>query len=538
MKWAIAAALLFHSVGIAERVRVQAPKPVALSPDHDERELPRGTAPRAIDTRNLPFGVVGAFTASPDARLRCGNGDSIESVSNDWKVHTYRFATGRVETAGIPTKGLEALLANRDRVTNFVEQSPDGRYVTVVNYASGNSEILQNPPPEDDPNYTIVDTMTGRTVYRGPIGLGPPAYSEDSRSFAAPRQGRQGLEIAARRLPDGAERTVSVPGLEAGIRLSPSGRYASVHVERNAKPVHLIVDLRTGKTVAEMQAYTETVRYNEAESELVAAGESENEMFINTVSLPEGRNTRRGFSLPPSNRPKGGGGYLLSTMEDFLFRRADDGKIEVLDVNTGKPIAVVKGTEAAESFMACNGGRLLVTRFRGGEVRVLDLAKILGSQSPGAVSLPEMWKDLGSPHAARRLQAAWSMVGDPRAGEFLRNALANEIRAMTPSESSVNQHLSQARTNVEKLGDDIYAVRERAMRELGDAVRDGMPYLVVRDHLIPHLEQVIAAGPPLEVKRRLERILVGARTRIAEPPPEINRLRMGQQIRARFFGGG
>jgi hypothetical protein len=114
-----------------------------------------------------------------------------------------------------------------------------------------------------------------------------------------------------------------------------------------------------------------------------------------------------------------------------------------------------------------------------------------------AAELAARWKALADKDAAKAHQALWSLVAVPgQAVAFLKPHL-RRVPLADP------KRIARLITD---LDDDEFTVREQASRELED----------LEDGAVPALRVVLAGTPPVEVRRRVERLLA----RRAEAAPE------------------
>ena len=128
-------------------------------------------------------------------------------------------------------------------------------------------------------------------------------------------------------------------------------------------------------------------------------------------------------------------------------------------------------------------GTLLVWDARAGEA-----GRRGGGRSLSGKELETLWEELGGGDAGRAGRALGTLAGAPaRAVPFLQGKLRP---VPTASKEGVARRIAE-------LGDRRFAIRDRAVRELtelGEAVEQA-------------LRQALEAGPVLEVRRRVERLL-------------------------------
>jgi HEAT repeat protein len=104
--------------------------------------------------------------------------------------------------------------------------------------------------------------------------------------------------------------------------------------------------------------------------------------------------------------------------------------------------------------------------------------------------LEELWGDLADPHLPRAFRAVWTLA---LAGEPAAAFLGQRLR---PAPHAAPEQVARL---IADLGSDRFITRQKATAELEKVV----------DAAAPALRRVLAAKPPEEVRRRLERLLDG-----------------------------
>jgi WD40 repeat protein len=193
-----------------------------------------------------------------------------------------------------------------------------------------------------------------------------------------------------------------------------------------------------------------------------------------------------------------------------LATAGGDGKVKVWDSATGKELlSVAAHTGAVYSLSLSADGRLLASAGQDKAVKVWDLTGLIpeapaGPSAPTERELEALWADLSGADAARAYRSLWKLASSPeQAVPFLRARL-RPVTGLTPRQRE------RAGRWIGELDDNDFALRERATEELSR----------LGEAALPVLRQALAGDPPLEARRREERLLAV----LAEPPLSAERL--------------
>jgi hypothetical protein len=195
-----------------------------------------------------------------------------------------------------------------------------------------------------------------------------------------------------------------------------------------------------------------------------------------------------------------------------LLASSDGHVVHVWETASGKEVMTFKGHRAEITSLGFDrGARRLVSTSFDSTVLVWDLTGRLdnGKLRPGALTAGDLetrWRDLADPDVGKAYRAVWELTA---AGERAVSFLKQRLRPVP--------HPDQKR--IEQLINDLtsgqFAVRESASTELQklDVLAENA------------LQKAVQANPPLELRRRIERLLQG----IQAPVPSADVL---QKLRA------
>ncbi len=187
-------------------------------------------------------------------------------------------------------------------------------------------------------------------------------------------------------------------------------------------------------------------------------------------------------------------GLSLSPDGRFVASAGQDRAVRVWELATGQEVRAFRGHQGEVYAVAfAPDGKALASGGRDSTVLVWDAGgrTASGGRKGGGLSGQEvetLWAGLASPEGARGERAMWALVGAP--GQSLA-VLRERLRPIpAPEAGRVNRLVGE-------LAAARFATREAATAELerlGEAAR-------------PALHKALAGEPPLEVRRRIERLL-------------------------------
>jgi hypothetical protein len=184
------------------------------------------------------------------------------------------------------------------------------------------------------------------------------------------------------------------------------------------------------------------------------------------------------------------GGRMLA-----LANRKDSGVVKVWDVATGVPWAELKVDNdeiKAVAFSAdCN--TFAVAEGPDTAIRVWDTTGFWKARPPLKEKLSQrdfdsLWQDLAGGDAARAYHAIWCLAGAPRQAVPW---IGQRLRPVAEADAKRTALL------IADLDSDRLAVRDKAMRELGE----------LAETALPALQKKLTARPSLEARRRIEALL-------------------------------
>jgi WD40 repeat protein len=210
------------------------------------------------------------------------------------------------------------------------------------------------------------------------------------------------------------------------------------------------------------------------------------------------------FALAADNRT------LVSTDEGFL---------RVWDLATGKerlrwPLPEVMTDAAGKSFVSALAlspdGRRAFTSLADGTALVWDLTRapaVTLVAAPSDKDLAAWWADLAADDPARAYAAIWRLRERSAAAVPL---LRRHLKPARPAD------FDEARRLITELDNDAFEVRERASTRL----------TALGHTAVPALREALAKNPPLEPRRRLEKLL----GTLSHGKPSPDRLRNARAI--------
>jgi hypothetical protein len=177
----------------------------------------------------------------------------------------------------------------------------------------------------------------------------------------------------------------------------------------------------------------------------------------------------------------------------YGHRSEGDTTLQAWDLITGKEVRSSTGhLDVVNAAMFSPDGKAVASASADGTVLVWDVAAFEHPRRGGLRASPrgveDLWTDLGSADAAAAYRAAWGLTAAP---EQVMPMLARHLRPVPHVDPR------QLEALVADLGARQFAVRQKAMEaldKLGDLAE-------------PLLRKALASEPPLEVRRRVERLL-------------------------------
>jgi WD40 repeat protein len=483
---------------------------------------------------------VGAVAFSPDGKVVAGGGN--ESVVQLWDA-----ATGK------KVRRLSAHLAKEGLVRSVVF-SADGKRLATATEAA----------------IRLWDTATwqAQPQFLSPeAGIVTLAFSPDGKSLAAAeggvirlRDARTGLGLPepssygvwARSLaflPDGKSLAL---GSSAGIRLwdLASGKLSPpLGNDGSSATIPIIALARDGKSLAavdnvsglslwDLTARKEIYRHEDRgavcvafspDGKLLATGNRANVVRLRAAAtgrelrrLEAHTNWLRAVTFSPDGRTLAGvdlsgrivlwevltggvrraswhhwpraGGIAFSADGRLLASGGADGAVKLWDVHTGAESRRLAAHGDAVTCVAFSpDGKRLASGSKDRTVLVWDVAALRDGRRPpapvlAAAAMERLWTALAGEDAARAFEAVCTLAAAPaQAVPFLKGRLSPRV----PAEPKRLAGL------VRDLGDNRFAVREKATAELAR----------LEELAAPALKEALKKTPPLEVKRRLEKLL-------------------------------
>jgi RNA polymerase sigma factor (sigma-70 family) len=192
--------------------------------------------------------------------------------------------------------------------------------------------------------------------------------------------------------------------------------------------------------------------------------------------------------------------------------------IHIRDVRNGGVVAHFKMPEAVRagntpgSYAGCltftNDGRRMATGHPDSTILLWDVNLPAHSEKPlTAKEIDALWADLASADAAKAWQAVWRLAESPREVlSFLRGRIKPHPTAT----------VDETRRLLADLDDATFAKRDAAMKRLEELGLKAEPAL----------RAALRAGPTLEPRRRIERLLAGV-VKLPQPlsPEDLRQLR-------------
>jgi RNA polymerase sigma factor (sigma-70 family) len=203
-----------------------------------------------------------------------------------------------------------------------------------------------------------------------------------------------------------------------------------------------------------------------------------------------------GQQVRPLTVPRGGYTVAFSPDSRLLAWAADerDNTVRVLETVTGKEVRCFRGHHSGVMSLAfAPDGRSLASGGGDSTILVWDVTgrRKNGRWSEAALSSRELeahWTELAGDDAGKAFAASWALVAAPRQSVPF---LARQLRPVGEADPKRLARL------IADLDSKRFAERGKAVRELEQ----------LADLAEPALRRALAGQPPLEVRRRLERLL-------------------------------
>jgi DNA-binding beta-propeller fold protein YncE len=276
-----------------------------------------------------------------------------------------------------------------------------------------------------------------------------------------------------------------IGGVTAAAAFSPDGK--SLALGMGGGGMVYLVDSQTGQALRD---------FGRGNGDVAALG------FFpegKKIAVADGGRAARILDMATGKEEKGFEGKkairtLALTLDGNLALIArDGGEVQVWDVPIGRQERQFAALEAVNAIAVSPDGKQVVTAGEKGMVIVWDLTR---DKKPlpkdfrlTEKDLASSWADLGSDEGGEAYAALRMLRADPaRSVPFLKERL--KPRAGRPEEKKIKQLIAE-------LDADEFATREKASNELGKLGKAAENTM----------RQALAAGPSLETKKRLERLL-------------------------------
>jgi WD40 repeat protein len=186
-----------------------------------------------------------------------------------------------------------------------------------------------------------------------------------------------------------------------------------------------------------------------------------------------------------------------------------DHTVRLWDAFTGQEIRRFRGHQGTVHALAfASYGRKLASGSSDGTGLIWDVTDGITAKTLDAKELQALWDALGGTDAPRADRAFWTLAAAPKQAVFLLR------ERLTMAKPSATSNLSRL---IADLDDDHFTIREKAEKELTR----------LAERAESALRRALDRKPPLEVRRRIERLLA----RLAQKPGELGPLAV-RELRA------
>jgi len=464
-----------------------------LGPDFRVR-LWNAASGRPVRQWMSPWSASASLVFGPDGKTLC-LADVLERGKVDWRVRVLDTTTGQ-------------LIRERTIAPGNLALSPDGRLAV----GCGPERRLY-----------LWDTATGKEV---PSGLARAtaaaedqfpgtfsAFSPDGR-FLAWYQTRLDLnlknptgaqKVKVERDPDGKiprrqiTTTIRIWDLAADKELPPMADCTGpVAFSPDGKTVTVV---HTPPRAEDMRPAGPPVNKQEPIREMVERQPDSMVLQVREIATGQVRYQVRISSNPNAAAFSPDGRLLATTHIERPKDRGPTAATRMWDTGTGKELDRLPGQSSAIITLAFSAdGRRLAVGSTDGSALIWDVTRFYPAPAPVELTvreLDDMWTRLRAEDPAKALPAMATLDRDAaHSVPYLLQQLQKEL----PDAKRIDQLVSD-------LGSDQFAIRDRATRELEDLGSIAENALKI----------ALKAGPSLDLRMRIERLLMQSQTRHMTP---------------------
>jgi WD40 repeat protein len=491
---------------------------VAISPDGKQVAAAAGSTVRVWETatgKELP--LLEGHRRAPSAVVLSPDGKTAVSWGADRVVRRWEAATGKAlgsfaapagtTLATFSADGRLIGLANADN-TIRVHDTVGGKELHQLKGAQGGVAALAFSPDgkvlaargTNDNTVRLYDLAKNAEVRQ--VALAPPNNPGGGGAVfilggggRAPRGTGPGLAFS----PDGRLLVANAPGGEA---------FSSALVVIDVAAAKELRKVESPKPIASF-AFSPDGRVLATESEdrtiilwEVASGKERGRLGKPSDDAPQAngggmmfRVVIDGFNGDESSEPAGPVGVCFSPDGRAVAARAPGQSVRVWDVAAGKEVGQFKGNGGrVETIAFARDGKALASSSADTTVVMWDTAGALKALSKPAAAdltaaeLETAWRGLSGEDGAKALRAVQKLAAAPRqAVPSLTGRIKPEVRV---DAKKIDGWIAD-------LDSEKFAVREAASANL----------LKAGDQAVPVLRKVLASGPPLETRKRVEDLL-------------------------------